>query len=158
MKYKYYSTQRPVSAGTYPKPKDNPAMLIHNFNERQYVTEIGRLAWGYIEYDKPLENEDIDGYELIPAAFFLIKKASRNMYTWKNGNYQHVGANIQKSIKIDTETMEIIEAVAGRSFSDKVRNMARLRLNPNRNSLRARAKDFPQWLNLWDNRQRMNRL
>lgn len=29
-----------------------------------------RLAWGYIEYDKPLENADIDGYELIPAAFF----------------------------------------------------------------------------------------
>lgn len=45
-------------------------MLIHNFNERKYVGEIGRLAWGYIEYDKPLENEDIDGYELIPAAFF----------------------------------------------------------------------------------------
>lgn len=55
---------------------------------------------------------------------FLIKKASGNMYTWKNGNYQHVGANIQKSIKIDAETLEIIEAVAGRSFSDKVRNMA----------------------------------
>ncbi len=46
------------------------------------------------------------------------------MYTWKNGNYQHVGANIQKSIKIDADTLEIIEAVEGRSFSDKVRNMA----------------------------------
>jgi len=46
------------------------------------------------------------------------------MYTWKNGNYQHVGANIQKSIKIDTETLEVIEGVEGRSFSDKVRNMA----------------------------------
>lgn len=46
------------------------------------------------------------------------------MYTWKNGNYQHVGANIQKSIKIDAETLEVIEAVKGRSFSDKVRNMA----------------------------------
>lgn len=46
------------------------------------------------------------------------------MYTWKNGNYQHVGANIQKSIKIDAETLEIIEAVEGRSFSDKVRKMA----------------------------------
>ena len=46
------------------------------------------------------------------------------MYTWKNGNYQHVGANIQKSIKIDAETLEVIEAVEGRSFSDKVRNMA----------------------------------
>ena len=59
-----------AAAGVAACPKDNPAMLIHNFNERQYVTEIGRLAWGYIEYDKPLENEDIDGYELIPAAFF----------------------------------------------------------------------------------------
>ena len=46
------------------------------------------------------------------------------MYTWKNGNYQHMGANIQKSIKIDAETLEIIEEVKGRSFSDKVRNMA----------------------------------
>ncbi|WP_251210116.1 hypothetical protein [Acetatifactor aquisgranensis] len=46
------------------------------------------------------------------------------MYTWKNGNYQHIGANIQKSIKIDAETLEIIETVEGRSFSDKVRNMA----------------------------------
>lgn len=46
------------------------------------------------------------------------------MYTWKNGNYQHVGANIQKSIKIDAETLEVIEGIKGRSFSDKVRNMA----------------------------------
>lgn len=36
----------------------------------------------------------------------------------------HIGANIQKSIKIDRETQEIIETVKGRSFSDKVRNMA----------------------------------
>lgn len=46
------------------------------------------------------------------------------MYTWKNGNYQHVGANIQKSIKIDAETLEVIGMVKGRSFSDKVRNMS----------------------------------
>lgn len=46
------------------------------------------------------------------------------MYTFKNGECQHIGANIQKSIKIDVETMEIIKCVKGRSFSDKVRNMA----------------------------------
>lgn len=46
------------------------------------------------------------------------------MYTVKNGEYQHIGANIQKSIKIDAETLEVIESVKGRSFSDKVRNMA----------------------------------
>ena len=50
------------------------------------------------------------------------------MYRWKdteNGkSYDHIGANIQKSIKIDRETFEIIESCQGRSFSDKVRNMA----------------------------------
>lgn len=48
----------------------------------------------------------------------------RDMYTFKRGKLQHIEANIQKSIKIDTETQEIIESVRGRSFSDKVRNMA----------------------------------
>lgn len=50
------------------------------------------------------------------------------MYKWKEGEngkvYEHIGANIQKSIKIDRETLEIIEGCHGRSFSDKVRNMA----------------------------------
>lgn len=46
------------------------------------------------------------------------------MYTWKNGSYEHLGANIQKSIKIDNDTLEIIESCSGRSFSDKVRKMA----------------------------------
>ena len=50
------------------------------------------------------------------------------MYRWKytdvGRSYEHIGANIQKSIKIDAETLEIIEGCHGRSFSDKVRNMA----------------------------------
>lgn len=47
------------------------------------------------------------------------------MYVFKNGKIDNIEANIQKSIKIDTETQEIIESVKGRSFSDKVRNMAK---------------------------------
>lgn len=70
MKYKYYSTQRPVGPGTYPEPKENPAMILHNFPEKEFVPEIGRSAWGYVEYDRPLKNEDMNGYELVPAAFF----------------------------------------------------------------------------------------
>lgn len=47
------------------------------------------------------------------------------MYKWKkDGSYSHIGANIQKSIKIDSETADIINQCSGRSFSDKVRNMA----------------------------------
>ena len=50
-------------------PSFNLCLKILLFPEST-VPEIGRMAWGYIEYDKPLENKDIDGYELMPAAFF----------------------------------------------------------------------------------------
>ena len=47
------------------------------------------------------------------------------MYVWnKNGEYEHLRADIQKSIKIDKDTFEIIEKCKGRNFSDKVRKMA----------------------------------
>lgn len=59
------------------------------------------------------------------AATARTGEGGMTVYTWKNGNYVHMGVNIQKSIKIDQETLEIIEACAGRSFSDKVRNMAK---------------------------------
>lgn len=48
------------------------------------------------------------------------------MYVWKGAgsSYEHLGVNIQKSIKIDKETLEIINGCEGRSFSAKVREMA----------------------------------
>lgn len=70
MKYRYYSTQRPVMPGAYPKTKNNQVANIHNFDSREYVPEIGRQAWGYIECEKPLTGRDAENYELAPAPFF----------------------------------------------------------------------------------------
>jgi len=51
--YKYYSTQRPVDIGTFPKTDGGPVRIV-NFDTREGV-EQGRLqAWGYLVYDKPL--------------------------------------------------------------------------------------------------------
>lgn len=62
-KYRYYSTQRPISPGTYPNGENKP-VSIENFNERQ-VVENGQLqAWGYLEYDKPLSQKELKDYEL----------------------------------------------------------------------------------------------
>lgn len=69
MRYRYYSTQRPIAPGTYPNTKDNPALLIRNFSGRMYIPEIRWNAWGYVEYGKPLAKEDADRYELLPARF-----------------------------------------------------------------------------------------
>ena len=63
MGYRYYSTQRPIGPGTIPNsPK--PAE-IHNFDRREQVEAIGRPAWGWVEYDEPLDKEAVAEYELV---------------------------------------------------------------------------------------------
>lgn len=66
--YLYYSTQRPVDLGTFPKPKGNEPDKIINFDERIPVEGRACLAWGYLTYSKPLTEQEIANYELRPAA------------------------------------------------------------------------------------------
>ena len=51
---RYYSTQRPVVPGSYPKPIGNTVKEVVNFDERTFCPTIGREAWGYIDYELPL--------------------------------------------------------------------------------------------------------
>lgn len=64
--YKYYSTQRPVDIGTFPKTESGPAEIV-NFDQRDSV-ENGRFqAWGYLLYTAPLTEKQIYDYELRAA-------------------------------------------------------------------------------------------
>lgn len=64
--YKYYSTQRPVDIGTYPKTENAPIRII-NFDSRESVEHNRFMAWGYLIYDAPLTKKQIADYELRPA-------------------------------------------------------------------------------------------
>lgn len=64
MKYRYYSTQRPVAPGTFPKPAGNKVFGIRNYDSRIHIAEIGRDAWGYIDYTSPLDPRLAEEYEL----------------------------------------------------------------------------------------------
>ena len=66
-RYRYYSTQRPVDIGTFPKPADNKPVEIHNYDSRIPVEDGSMLAWGYLEYAKPLTEKEARDYELKPA-------------------------------------------------------------------------------------------
>ena len=47
---RYYLTQRPPAPGSFPgKPVNMKA-----FDNRKHVEEIGRPAWGWVEYEEPL--------------------------------------------------------------------------------------------------------
>jgi len=63
---KYYSTQRPIAPGSFPKQEGNKVLEIHNFDSREYVEAIDRMAWGWIEYEHRLDYFDMRKYELTP--------------------------------------------------------------------------------------------
>ena len=65
--YKYYSTQRPVDIGTFPKPPHNAPDEIVNYDQRIPVEGGAFLAWGHLTYTKPLTPREASDYELRPA-------------------------------------------------------------------------------------------
>ena len=62
--YRYYSIMRPIGPGTFPRTKRVTDVV--NFDRRQFVPEINREAWGYIEYVDPITEKQAADYELVP--------------------------------------------------------------------------------------------
>ncbi len=67
--YCYYSTQRPVDIGTFPKPPGNEPTEICNYDERIPVEHGAFPAWGVLTYAKPLTEKEISDYELRPSRY-----------------------------------------------------------------------------------------
>ena len=65
--YKYFSTQRPIDMGTIPKTENTP-VKISNFDNREWVENATFRAWGYVTYDTPLTQEQVNNYELRAAS------------------------------------------------------------------------------------------
>lgn len=63
-RFRYWSTHRPVSIGTY--PKDYSAIEIANFHTRKFVPEIHGDAWGFIDFENELPESEQDHYDLRP--------------------------------------------------------------------------------------------
>ena len=68
-RYTYYSTQRPVDLGTYPRPPDNLPVEIINYDVNSRIPVEGEVfeAWGELTYAKPLTEKQMEDYELKPA-------------------------------------------------------------------------------------------
>ena len=65
--YKYYSTQRPVDIGTFPKTESGPVKIV-NYDKREWVENATFRAWGHLAYDAPLTQKQMDDYELRAAS------------------------------------------------------------------------------------------
>lgn len=74
--YKYLSTLRPVSIGTYPIPKDNRIVEIKNFGARISLSGVELPGWrvegwGWIEYEKRLPAELAKQYDLVEIRIMI---------------------------------------------------------------------------------------
>lgn len=70
---RYYSTQRPLEPGTFPR-QDVPESIV-NFNGKVFCEEIGREARGYVAYREAITEKQTHEYELTPggtAGFVLV--------------------------------------------------------------------------------------
>ena len=61
---KYYSTQRPLMPGCCPRAG---VQEVVNFDDKKFCEEIGCEAWGFVEYNRELTQNEVDDYELTPA-------------------------------------------------------------------------------------------
>lgn len=61
--FRYFSTQRPVAPGTFPK---KPGCEISNYPQKIYIDGSGFSAWGHIDYNEPLTVTEVKKYELQP--------------------------------------------------------------------------------------------
>lgn len=60
-----WSLLRPISIGTY--PKEYGVKDIVNFHHKEFVPEINRQAFGYIDYEQDLPKEVQEHYDLMPV-------------------------------------------------------------------------------------------
>lgn len=68
--FRYYLTERPPMPGAFPRFAAN----VVSFDERKEVPNLGYNAWGYVEYEAPLEWEQIYNYELQEAGPFYMNR------------------------------------------------------------------------------------
>lgn len=94
---RYYSIHRPVGPGTFPKAG---AQEIQNYDDRTYIKEIGREAWGHIDYDRELTAKEMADYELVKA------ETAENKI---NALFEEL---VPSSGKADTVAGEIIRAIS----------------------------------------------
>ena len=127
MGYRYYSTQRPIAPGAYPKPEKhavlgNEVLEIVNFDNKEYVEEIDRNAWGYIEYEKPLGHFDVINYELVAVKTKTLHLRYLGKDSWGRYVYQDENGKLWKNTDCCSprecceERGDTLNSAAGNSF------------------------------------------
>lgn len=92
---KYFSTQRPLTPGAFPNHLHHPVNLV-NFDQKVFREEIGREAWGYVEYAEPLDPDTVRNYELTPAPIKTKTLHFHGIDQWGRETYEDEDGKLWK--------------------------------------------------------------
>lgn len=102
---RYYLTQRPPAPGTFPGKPAN----IKTYDERKYVSEIERQAWGWVEYEELLTEKQAADYELVEAIKHTISielNARELKYLAEFAEKQYEGADANLGTRTPIHVVE----------------------------------------------------
>ena len=104
-KYKYYSTQRPVSIGTFPKDHFKAPIRLQNYDGRLPVEGGAFRAWGEVIYRSPLTPDQMDQYELRPSrdnpdVRRTMTERAQVVGRWEDRNGIHTNRRLTRCIGI----------------------------------------------------------
>lgn len=110
--YRYYSTQRPVDLGTYPKEPDNPLVGFLNYDDRISVEHGAYRAWGEVTYRPPLTTDQLIQYELQPSrdnpdVRETMKEQAQAVGQWEERNHIPFDRRLTQCIGIGVYTCKV---------------------------------------------------
>ena len=110
--YRYYSTQRPVDLGTYPKEPDNPLVGFLNYDDRISVEHGAYRAWGEVTYRAPLTTDQLIQYELQPSrdnpdVRETMKEQAQAVGQWEERNHIPFDRRLTQCIGIGVYTCKV---------------------------------------------------
>lgn len=105
---RYYSILRPISPGSFPR---DGVIEIVNFNRREHVPDIGRAAWGYIDYSRVLTEREAADYDLMAAGKVIDKKALIDFMVNAGMGKREIGGILKKIAAGEITVQEAYEGL-----------------------------------------------
>lgn len=115
---KYYSTQHPIVPGSYPELGENHVVEICNYDSKTYCEEIDREAWGYIEFEHPLQPEDAIDFDLIPPPRKVKPVKCVGIDSWSRMVFQDENGKLWKYTAPGETPMEMHERLYSSTNND----------------------------------------
>lgn len=110
-----YSVSRPVDIGTYPKGYE--VADIVNFDTRRRVAEIGRDAWGYVDFFDRVPQEVLERFELVSPDYLpelpedVLRAARAIAGLLLRDEHERVKKATQKALEAGFDPEQLADAV-----------------------------------------------